>query len=229
MSIGPTNYSYHLSEQILAQPTPSQIKSVENKIGKKIQASHDNGDSYTPHNLLNAGLFGITGAAAFLCPPVAVCTGLLAATNYFFIPDYDSPEDRKKVMRDLAQASFETIATHNVDDVIGYRLLDKIKGLKQSTPEHRAFFYASFQKLGKEYHALLNWRNDQVDQVCKKWSDETSYIRKNTDISMNCYRDEMQPWNDWREGEIQKIKSIFTENLSVLESNFQDLKKTFSQ
>ncbi|MCE5317335.1 MAG: hypothetical protein LLG04_08225 [Parachlamydia sp.] len=173
--------------ELMARPSAHDVKSLERRIGNKINPEYANG-KLTPAQ--EKRIWAISAAAictilavgavigAFLVAPplgiaalviaavvltgAAIGSGIFAATR----EDYNSPARRDEVMQKVAHQSLEQLTReYNREDLVGYALLDRaVVDSRAGTPE-RAVVYARFQQLSDELKRAESWSGEATGNV----------------------------------------------------------------
>lgn len=218
-----SDYSFPLFPIIFTAPSSEDMKIIETKLGQKICKKYEKGKVETPKKKWDAVLICATVMTSIFLPPVGLILGLFSLLHYFS-SDYDNPRERKAIVSRLAKSSFETINTHSVENIIGYKLLDKVKHLEDSP--FRIFFYAQFARLANEFTQLKDWKNQEESKVENKWSKETKLLHSDSNQPPSrAVMAKMKPWDTWKTQELEKIKRVYKDKTAIFETNFQTLKK----
>lgn len=170
--------------------------SLSPAIGKKINPDYENGTKRTPMQTLRLQLITVAAIAIIaaigaaiaiavtgytpliaLVLPLAI-VGIGSLLYYSFLgTDFDSPEERKQAVQNIARRSFRDIAANYSDDhLVGYNLLQGFIS-PIADPLVRARFYARFQQLRSINSGVDDWRNSQKHAVNSLWERETYPIR----------------------------------------------------
>lgn len=157
-----TSYHFSFSSEAFSVPSPKEVRLVQDEIGECVTTYYANGENQNHYAAKRrSGLFGWTSIVSktFLAYGKTTLLSLLE-------PDYDSIIERTKIMKEIANQSFEDIMkTHAINRIIGYELLDQIVFDKQLPLEQGDYLYASFKKMAGEYARLQRWREEMVKPV----------------------------------------------------------------
>lgn len=217
--IDEAHYQFPINTKALESPTEKELSHVQKQLGNKIKLF----EGETPKRLSDAAIVGGAVALALLSPVLAIPFGIFGALH-LMKPDYDSSESRLRIMKEIASNTFsEIVNRHSAENVMGYRLLDKIPTIRTSTK--KAFYYATFQKLANEHKHLEAWHKDEKEKVDNSWLDAMKKINPDPNImlSPSCMLKATAPLTKWKEGELKKIEKTYESTINILNEAFEKL------